>query len=675
MHGPERRNIYWLVSTMSMTDITTLRVPDLRVELDERGLRATGLKAELLDRLRSACEEEVDALMEELPPAGPGAAVASPPRAATRGPTHNQGVSPAAVKKTKPSRDEARRAAPPSRCEALHARVARLCTEPLAVARVFALLDVYGHGDVIDECLAVAEEEFEEELATPTVGELEERLERCQDALTNLEGHASTTARARGRAAAAEDVRAWDARGTAPRTCVGRSPAPEDARAAVGRLPTPADVTPTIQAFAAPPAPPPLHVRQRQEREALMRDYESRQASAAERERLGEAARPVLDELRRRRGADAPPAGLLASADPAGLLASAEAAACAAGVPTAALLAASIKSPNSSDFSLRGYHYEEKSEEFKRWEEDFGSGVKEVTPLYAACSLGDAVAVATLLQAGAPLHRGGIQERGYSEYGEHPLYGAFYGGGPRSTEARRTEAAACVHALLDAWDGAPLDAGYPDEEGRARRRGLMTFKRSERSPMSDVAWWLPDDEGLAVAKRLKALGARVDDASDGEERPIHRACHKGRPKLIAWLLREGADPASPGAQWEFDEEIGIERPEPNHMGSPLEVCEEQGNDDCAALIRAALGPAPPPHYSPPEAYRRDLALVRTKFTRWHDFRKTDDAAVNAANERLEEGFFKGREAQAARREPELNAKWLAWEKSEEGRAYYAGGDY
>ena len=129
----------------------------------------------------------------------------------------------------------------------------------------------------------------------------------------------------------------------------------------------------------------------------------------------------------------------------------------------------------------------------------------------------------------------------------------------------------------------------------------------------------------------------------------------------------------------------------NACGTPLEICEARGYEDCAALIRKALGNAAPTEPTTPEAYRRDLETVRAcvgrDFWRYYGLKGTtgigrhrriasDDAFpeetpadVDAAFKRLKDRVFDIRDYQARRREPELYAKWEEWEDSDEGRSW------
>ena len=134
--------------------------------------------------------------------------------------------------------------------------------------------------------------------------------------------------------------------------------------------------------------------------------------------------------------------------------------------------------------------------------------------------------------------------------------------------------------------------------------------------MHDACRLDDDADALAVAKKLVALGARVDATTGDSLRPLHLACERGHAALVAFLLREGADPAAPGDQFEFDDEAKASTSAAlNAVGTPLEVCEAHGYDDCAALIRKALGKAAPREPTTPEDYRRDLAIVRAHLGR------------------------------------------------------------
>ena len=117
---------------------------------------------------------------------------------------------------------------------------------------------------------------------------------------------------------------------------------------------------------------------------------------------------------------------------------------------------------------------------------------------------------------------------------------------------------------------------------------------------------------------------------------------------------------------------------------------------CAALVRKALGKAAPTEPTTPEEYRRDLETVRAcvgrDFWRYYGlkgkgrghhrriasddvFPATTPKDVDAAFKRLIDQFFELREYQVRRREPELYAKWEAWEKSEAGLAWRRAGDF
>ena len=74
----------------------------------------------------------------------------------------------------------------------------------------------------------------------------------------------------------------------------------------------------------------------------------------------------------------------------------------------------------------------------------------------------------------------------------------------------------------------------------------------------------------------------------------HGLVQEQRATLVAFLLREGADPATAGEQFQFNDEKGIDfELQLNACGTPLEICEARGYEDCAALIRKALGNAAP----------------------------------------------------------------------------------
>ena len=80
------------------------------------------------------------------------------------------------------------------------------------------------------------------------------------------------------------------------------------------------------------------------------------------------------------------------------------------------------------------------------------------------------------------------------------------------------------------------------------------------------------EEDRAVSSNVAALGARVDATTGDSLRPLPLACERGHAKLVAFLLREGADPAAPGDQFEFDDEANIDfMLQLTAVGPPLEV--------------------------------------------------------------------------------------------------------
>ena len=284
-------------------------------------------------------------------------------------------------------------------------------------------------------------------------------------------------------------------------------------------------------------------------------------------------------------------------------------------------------------------------------------------------------AVKLFLRHGAWIHAGS-REGGYLEGNGkgHPLGGALSHPG-RSPE--------CALAILDAWTAGTGVNGYPTRHGHSARLG--DGSDFSRNPLHDACGLDDDADALTVAKKLVALGARVDPPNYDGERPLHRACERGHATLVAFLLREGADPAMAGEQFQFNDEKGIDfELQLNACGTPLEICEARGYDDCAALIRKALGNAAPTEPTTPEDYRQDLETVRAclgrNFWRYYGlngkgpgrhrriasddgFPEETPADVDAAFKRLKDRVFEIRDYQARQREPELYAKWEAWEKS------------
>ena len=439
-------------------------------------------------------------------------------------------------------------------------------------------------------------------------------------------------------------------------------------RAAVGEQllrAAPKDIVGEIQGFAAPAAPEPRRVR-------LKRQYDAEVAASAaltekleKHKRWSEAAKPVLELLRSRRhegnvSIEAVKAALLIAAENEPL--------------DAWLNAVEVPRPRVSAWGRDAEDDRLKDQ----WQRDFGYGVEDeaISLLYAACSLGDLETVKLFLRHGAWIHAGS-REGGYLEGNGkgHPLNGALCHPG-RSPE--------CALAILDAWTPGTGVNGYPTRHGHSARLG--DGSDLSRNPLHDACYLDCDADALAVVKKLVALGARVDPPNYDGERPLHRACERGHATLVAFLLREGADPATAGEQFQFNDEKGIDfELQLNACGTPLEICEARGYEDCAALIRKALGNAAPTEPTTPEAYRRDLETVRAcvgrDFWRYYGLKGTtgigrhrriasDDAFpeetpadVDAAFKRLKDRVFDIRDYQARRREPELYAKWEAWEKS------------
>ena len=441
----------------------------------------------------------------------------------------------------------------------------------------------------------------------------------------------------------------------------------------------PADLVGEIQGFAAPAPTEPRRVRLKRERDAA-------EANERRNERRSVAARPLLELLRRRRheghvSIKSVEAVLLDAAEDEPLDADAidsrRLLSCAPSDPVGAWLdAVTIPRPPAAGE--------------KRWVDDFGYGMEHeaISLLYAACSLGDLETVKLFLRHGACVHAGSRHNDCGRDNKGHPLEGAL---GPpgRSPE--------CALAILDAWmvdDDTGL-SGYPDSDGSEPY--LDDDSTLRRNPLHDACRLDDDADALTVAKKLIELGARVDATTGDSQRPLHIACERGHAKLVAFLLREGADPAAPGDQFEFDDETGIDfMLQLNACGTPLEICEAYGYEDCAGMIRKALGKAAPTEPTTPDAYRQDLETVRAcvgrDFWRYYGlkgkgighhrriasddaFPETTPSDVDAAFRRLKDQVFELREYQARRREPELYAKWEAWEKSEAGLAWRRGGDY
>ena len=438
-------------------------------------------------------------------------------------------------------------------------------------------------------------------------------------------------------------------------------------RAAVGEQlirAAPKDIVGEIQGFAAPAAPEPRRVR-------LKREYDAEVAASAaltekleKHKRWSEAAKPVLELLRRRRHEG----NVSIEAVEAALLIAVE------NEPLDAWLNAVVVPRPRVD----GWGREAEDDRLKeQWQRDFGYDMEipGVMLLYAACCLGDVETVKLFLRHGAWIHAGS-REGGYLEGNGkcHPLNGALSHPG-RSPE--------CALAILDAWTAGTEVNGYPTRHGHSARLG--DGSDLSRNPLHDACGLDDDADALKVAKKLVALGARVDPPNYDGERPLHRACERGHATLVAFLLREGADPATAGEQFQFNDEKGIDfELQLNACSTPLEICEARGYDDCAALIRKALGNAAPTEPTTPEDYRQDLETVRAclgrNFWRYYGLRgegpgrhrriASDDAFpdetpadVDAAFKRLKDRVFDIRDYQARRREPELYAKWEAWEKS------------
>ena len=438
-------------------------------------------------------------------------------------------------------------------------------------------------------------------------------------------------------------------------------------RAAVGEQllrAAPKDIVGEIQGFAAPAAPEPRRVR-------LKREYDAEVAASAaltekleKHKRWSEAAKPVLELLRRRRHEG----NVSIKAVEAALLINAE------NEPLDAWLnAVEVPRPRAD-----GWGREAEDDKLRdEWQRDFGYDMEipGVMLLYAACCLGDVETVKLFLRHGAWIHAGS-REGGYLEGNGkcHPLNGALSHPG-RSPE--------CALAILDAWTAGTEVNGYPTRHGHSARLG--DGSDLSRNPLHDACGLDDDADALAVAKKLVALGARVDPPNYDGERPLHRACERGHATLVAFLLREGADPATAGEQFQFNDEKGIDfELQLNACSTPLEICEARGYDDCAALVRKALGNAAPTEPTTPEDYRQDLETVRAclgrNFWRYYGLRgegpgrhrriASDDAFpdetpadVDAAFKRLKDRVFDIRDYQARRREPGLYAKWEAWEKS------------
>ena len=183
----------------------------------------------------------------------------------------------------------------------------------------------------------------------------------------------------------------------------------------------------------------------------------------------------------------------------------------------------------------------------KRWVDDFGYGMEHeaISLLYAACSLGDLETVKLFLRHGACVHAGSRHNDCGRDNKGHPLDGAL---GPPGRSP------ACALAILDAWtvDMPTGVDGYPDSDGSEPY--LDDDSTLRRNPLHDACRLDDDADALAVAKKLVALGARVDATIGDSLRPLHLACERGHAKLVAFLLREGADPAAPGEQFQFDDE-------------------------------------------------------------------------------------------------------------------------
>ena len=181
--------------------------------------------------------------------------------------------------------------------------------------------------------------------------------------------------------------------------------------------------------------------------------------------------------------------------------------------------------------------------------------------------------------------------------------------------------------------------------------------------------------------------AEVDDV-----RPLHEACAAGHADVVALLLRHGADPTAPAAQWRWCDERNVDAPFAQTFGSPLEICEESGDAATAALVRArldddaqasSLSPQDVADFATVAAARRTMPRPSrpadddddddtgggertTRAGLWDDAGLPPDSEPATALRRLRARFHARREACMRAREPGLWAAYVAWQQTDAG---------
>ena len=101
--------------------------------------------------------------------------------------------------------------------------------------------------------------------------------------------------------------------------------------------------------------------------------------------------------------------------------------------------------------------------------------------------------------------------------------------------------------------------------------------------------------------------------NSAQVRPLHEACAAGHAAVVGLLLRHGADPSAPAAQWRWCDERSVDAPFGDVFGTPLEVCEESGDEAAAAAVRRYAGGARTSldAYPEPEGAARPPELLET----------------------------------------------------------------
>ncbi|KAH8093536.1 hypothetical protein JL720_4674 [Aureococcus anophagefferens] len=144
----------------------------------------------------------------------------------------------------------------------------------------------------------------------------------------------------------------------------------------------------------------------------------------------------------------------------------------------------------------------------------------------------------------------GSERRGRCRH-RHALWVAL----KRDTRPRRSRS----------WTTGRAADAAPEPEGAAPPELLETAAAwrgdaAERTPLHDAAKMADGGDALRVCGALLRRGAAVDVAEVDDVRPLHEACAAGHAAVVGLLLRHGADPSAPAAQWRWCDERSVDAP-------------------------------------------------------------------------------------------------------------------